>query len=318
MAEKKKTMTKDEIIMELIKLLKENDKQKQAADVFEFATYVDMMENKLDQMTNELTQMRKELQEIKEQQISKSLKETLSDMANRIQVRCQQMKNQLFEVKAEMRNKAFEIVKTTKQMGKEALNKVSEFLGVKKKLMSMKEHVKEGINETDQILARIDGFSEGMRMANQQLANSFRILAGKEQLEEPKKESTNIGIKIMKRAWEWQKEKYQNFELQLDAAIDKVNQLAVDVEMQKMEKKWDEIYDERNRKEGNQKESSRKESTQKEGKESIQPKLVALVSEKEYEYGSEAFDDNMKEGKGEIAIGKKMKEVGVQKTVKMR
>ena len=149
MAEKKKTMTKDEIIMELIKLLKENDKQKQAADVFEFATYVDMMENKLDQMTNELTQMRKELQEIKEQQISKSLKETLSDMANRIQVRCQQMKNQLFEVKAEMRNKAFEIVKTTKQMGKEALNKVSEFLGVKKKLMSVKEHVKEGINETE-------------------------------------------------------------------------------------------------------------------------------------------------------------------------
>ena len=65
MGEKKKTMTKDEIIMELMELLKENGKAKQAAEVFECAAYVDMLENKLDQMTNELVQMRKELQEMK-------------------------------------------------------------------------------------------------------------------------------------------------------------------------------------------------------------------------------------------------------------
>ena len=92
-------MTKDEIIMELMELLKENGKAKQAAEVFECAAYVDMLENKLDQMTNELMQMRKELQEMKEQQVSKSLKETLSEMVDHAQVRCQQMKEKLFEVK---------------------------------------------------------------------------------------------------------------------------------------------------------------------------------------------------------------------------
>mgnify|MGYP001071019439 CR=1 FL=1 len=133
MEEKKKSMTKDEMIMELMELLKANGRPKQAADVFESAAYVDMLESKLDQMTSELVQMRKELQEMKEQQASKSLKETLSEMVDRAQARCQQMKEKLFEAKEEMHNKAAEIVKAVKQKGKEALNKVSEFFGVKKK-----------------------------------------------------------------------------------------------------------------------------------------------------------------------------------------
>ena len=54
------------MIMELMELLKANGRPKQAADVFESAAYVDMLESKLDQMTNELVQMRKELQEMKE------------------------------------------------------------------------------------------------------------------------------------------------------------------------------------------------------------------------------------------------------------
>ena len=54
MEEKKKSMTKDEMIMELMELLKANGRPKQAADVFESSAYVDMLESKLDQMTNEL------------------------------------------------------------------------------------------------------------------------------------------------------------------------------------------------------------------------------------------------------------------------
>ena len=215
MEEKRKSMTKDEMIMELMELLKANGRPKQAADVFESAAYVDMLESKLDQMTNELVQMRKELQEMKEQQASKSLKETLSEMVDRAQARCQQMKEKLLEVKEEMHNKAAEIVKAVKQKGKEALNKVSEFFGVKKKLESIRENVREGIVETDQTLARIDGFGEGMRMANQQLANSFRVLAGKEQVDYSKKKYAQSNVAVIRKPWEWQKKVYQNLELHL-------------------------------------------------------------------------------------------------------
>ena len=285
MEEKKKSMTKDEMIMELMELLKANGRPKQAADVFESAAYVDMLESKLDQMTNELVQMRKELQEMKEQQASKSLKETLSEMIDRAQARCQQMKEKLFEVKEEMHNKAAEIVKAVKQKGKEALNKVSEFFGVKKKLESIRENVREGIVETEQTLARIDGFGEGMRMANEQLANSFRVLAGKEQVDYSKKEYAQSNVAVIRKPWEWQKKVYQNLELHLDAAIDKVDNLAKDVEIQKMEKKWDELY-----------EQTHQESIV----DAIQPQHVALVSEPEYEYGAEAFEAYMKGTVAEI------------------
>ena len=300
MEEKKKSMTKDEMIMELMELLKANGRPKQAADVFESAAYVDMLESKLDQMTNELVQMRKELQEMKEQQASKSLKETLSEMVDRTQARCQQMKEKLLEVKEEMHNKAAEILKAVKQKGKEALNKVSEFFGVKKKLESIRENVREGIVETDQTLARIDGFGEGMRMANEQLANSFRVLAGKEQVDYSKKEYAQSNVAVIRKPWEWQKKVYQNLELHLDAAIDKVDNLAKDVEIQKMEKKWDELY----------------EQMHQEGKETAQPQALSMVSEPKYEYGADAFEAYMKGNKGEVKT--EMKENTVPKNEKER
>lgn len=202
-------------------------------------------------------------------------------MVDRAQARRQQMKEKLFEVKEEMHNKASEIVKAVKQKGKEALNKVSEFFGVKKKLEFIRKNVREGIVETDQTLARIDGFGEGMRMANEQLANSFRVLAGKEQVDYSKKEYAQSNVAVIRKPWEWQKKVYQNLELHLDAAIDKVDNLAKDVEIQKMEKKWDEVFEQTHKQEG------------------IQTQEVAVVSEKEYEYGSDAFEEYINNQKTE-------------------
>lgn len=199
-----------------------------------------------------------------------------------------------------MHNKASEIVKAVKQKGKEALNKVSEFFGVKKKLESIRENVREGIIETDQTLARIDGFGEGMRMANEQLANSFRVLAGKEQVDYSKKEHAQSNVAVIRKPWEWQKKVYQNLELHLDAAIDKVDNLAKDVELQRMEKKWDELY----------------EQTHQVSQETAQPQTIALVSEKDYMYGAEAFEAYM--GESNRDIKSEIKEVAVQKNDKAR
>lgn len=105
---------------------------------------------------------------------------------------------------------------------------------VKKKLESIRENVREGIVETDQTLARIDGFGEGMRMVNEQLANSFRFLAGK-QVDFSKKEYAQSTVAVIRKPWEWKKKVYQNLELHLDASLDKVDNLAKDVELQRMD-----------------------------------------------------------------------------------
>ena len=89
---------------------------------------------------------------------------------------------------------------------------------------------------------------------------------------------------------------YQN----LDAAIDKVDNLSKDVEIREMEKKWDELY----------------EQTNQEGKEGVQSQSIALVSENEYEYGAEAFEAYMEKSNREMKPN--MKKVAVQKNDKAR
>lgn len=95
----KASMTKDEMIMELIELLKSNDRGRQAGDVFEMAAYINIIGNRLDQMTQEINQMRKEMQAMRDEQVSKSLKEVLSDVVGKAQSRCNEMKQKLLEAK---------------------------------------------------------------------------------------------------------------------------------------------------------------------------------------------------------------------------
>ena len=52
-----KTLTNEEVIRELLELLKKNAMKEQANDVFEICSYVDGLEKKIDSMTEELTNM---------------------------------------------------------------------------------------------------------------------------------------------------------------------------------------------------------------------------------------------------------------------
>ena len=70
-----KTLTNEEVIRELLDLLKKNAMKEQANDVFEICSYVDGLEKKIDSMTEELTNM--------QNQIKKSRKIRLSIMLKR-------------------------------------------------------------------------------------------------------------------------------------------------------------------------------------------------------------------------------------------
>ena len=285
----KASMTKDEMIMELIELLKSNDRGRQAGDVFEMAAYIDIIGNRLDQMTQEINQMRKEMQVMRDEQVSKSLKEVLSDVADKAQSRCNERK--LLEAKNDMKTKAAEIVGSFKRKGKEALNKVADFLGVKEKLSAIREKVREGIHETDQTLARIDGFSEGMRTASRQIADSFRALAGSEKKDYVQDDIARDNQTYLRKPWEWQKKVYTGLELHLDAAIDKVDNLRLDV----MDRRMQELKDRRKESKSENKEkyrTSERETSQ------LSPGRLAVVAEEQPVYGADAFETYMAKQNG--------------------
>lgn len=293
-------MTKDEIIMELMELLKLNGREKQAGSVFEMTAYVDMLGNKLEQMTNELVKMREELQSVRQQQMSKTLKQNLTDMYEKAQARCENMKQTLIEVKENMKSKALEIVSEVRQKGKEALSKVSEFFGVKERLNSIRENLRQGIIETDRTLARIDGFSDGVKTANEYLANSFRELAGKEKVDYSKREYVP-DISILRKPWVWQKKVYQNMQKYLDTAIEKVENLSAEVQLHEMEQKWETIYEQTH---GGAAEELRQDSNN-----------ISMVSEPQYQYGAEMFEDYMKQN--EMTVQKTDKNIMKDIDVKM-
>ena len=70
--------------------------------------------------------------------------------------------------------KASEIVQAEKWKGKEVLDKVSEFDGLKEKLMFIRGKLRQGITDTNRTIAKIDAFGSGMREAGLMAANTFK------------------------------------------------------------------------------------------------------------------------------------------------
>lgn len=60
------------------------------------------------------------------------------------------------------------------------MSKVTEFFVVKQKLENIRDKIRGGVSETNETLARIDGFAEDMTASNDMFVNSFRMLMGKE------------------------------------------------------------------------------------------------------------------------------------------
>mgnify|MGYP002619309813 FL=1 len=74
-----KTLTNEEVIRELLELLKQNAMKEQANDVFEICSYVDGLEKKIDSMTEELTNMQNQIKEMQEDTLVNNAKKGLTN-----------------------------------------------------------------------------------------------------------------------------------------------------------------------------------------------------------------------------------------------
>lgn len=88
-----KPMTQDEIVIELINLLKQNQMTDKANDLFETAGYIDSLQGKLDQVMEELVTVKKQLSEIQENKENRELHNVLKSMSNRMVIHCYHLTN---------------------------------------------------------------------------------------------------------------------------------------------------------------------------------------------------------------------------------
>ena len=228
-----KTLTNEEVIRELLELLKKNAMKEQANDVFEICSYVDGLEKKIDSMTEELTNMQNQIKEMQEDTLVNNAKKALSEAQERLNARCEQIKSQVLEVKAQVKSTAKSIVDEAKAKGRTALYRVSEFLAIKKRLLDIRENVRGAIKTTDKDIAKTALLAKGFREAGQTAANAFRTFADKPEVDYSQNEQKHIITKAVLIPMKAVRKLFVLMELHLDASIDKLDNLAMNVQIDK-------------------------------------------------------------------------------------
>ena len=273
-----KTLTNEEVIRELLDLLKKNAMKEQANDVFEICSYVDGLEKKIDSMTEELTNMQNQIKEMQEDTLVNNAIKALSEAQERLNARCEQIKSQVLEVKAQVKSTAKSIVDEAKAKGRAVLYRLSEFLGIKKRLLDIRENVRGAIKTTDKDIAKTALLAKGFREAGQTAANAFRTFADKPEVDYSQKEQKHPITKAVLAPMKAVKKMLVSMELHLDASIDKLDNLAMNV-------KLDKEKDMENMKKQEQTEPERAEAERVEVEVVYSP-MVAEPQEYQYNAGS--------------------------------
>lgn len=276
-------LTKEKNLMELLDLLRKNNMKEAANSIFEMAAYVDVMEKKMDSVLEELVTVKDQLHKMEEREAEKGLKQSLKRAVNKLEQDCKAMKEKLFEVKAEIKAKAGEIVTAAKQKGKAALNRVAEFLGIKKKLEGIRQNVQESIADVDKSIGKMDAFGMGMREAGQKIANTFRTFADKPEKEYGEKKFSKT--ELIKKPFQAKRKLLSGILNCADAAIEKTEQLAADVKKYQTDK-------------------AEREMGSVDSMEAVNPVELAVVAEPEFQYGAEAFEAHQQETTKAMATDK--------------
>ncbi|MEY8414505.1 DUF6674 family protein [Lachnospiraceae bacterium 62-26] len=284
-------LTKEKNLMELLDLLRKNNMKEAANSIFEMAAYVDVMEKKMDSVLEELVTVKDQLHKMEEREAEKGLKQTLKRAVNKLEQDCNAMKEKLFEVKAEIKAKAGGIVTAAKQKGKAALNKVAEFLGIKKKLEGIRQNVQESIADVDKSIGKIDAFGTGMREAGQKIANTFRTFADKPEKEYGEKKFSKT--ELIKKPFQAKRKLLSGILNCADAAIEKTERLATEVKQYHTDK-------------------AERETAGVVSMETVSPMELAKVAEHEFQYGAEAFEAHQKGTEKAVANDKATKNVPVK------
>ena len=172
------------------------------------------------------------------------------------------------------------IVDKAKEKGRSALYRLSEFLGIKKRLLDIRENVRGAIKTTDKDIAKTALLAKGFREAGQTVTNAFRTFADKPEVDYSQKEQKHPITKAVLAPMKAVKKMLVLMEIHLDASIDKLDNLAMDVQLDK-EKHME------NAKAQKQTEPERAEAERVEAEVVYAP----MVAEpQEYQYNADAFE----------------------------
>ena len=182
---------------------------------------------------------------------------------------------------------------------------MTEFVGIKKRLLNVRTVVKDTIVSTDRDIARTALLAKGFREAGQTVNNAFRTFADKPEMDYSQKELKHPLTKAALAPMKAVRKLLVSMELHLDASIDKLDNLAMNVQIDKEKHKG-------NVKSVEQTEPERAEAERVEAEVVYSP----MVAEpQEYQYNADAFENYLRDN---AANDNKNKEIIMQKDKNVR
>ena len=207
------------------------------------------------------------------------------------------------EVKAQVKSTAKSVVDEGKAKGRTALYRVSEFLGIKKRLLDIRENVRGAIKTTDKDIAKTALLAKEFREAGQTAANAFRTFADKPEVDYSQKEQKHPITKAVLAPMKAVKKMLVSMKLHLDASIDKLDNLAMNVQLDK----------EKHMENAKAQEQTEPEMAEAERVEAEIVYAPMVAEPQEYQYNADAFEARKtSEGKQEKA-GKALPKVSEDK-----
>ena len=185
------------------------------------------------------------------------------------------------------------IVDKAKEKGRSALYRLSEFLGIKKRLLNVRTVVKDTIVSTDRDIARTALLAKGLRKAGQTVNNAFRTFADKPAGDYSQKEQKHPITKAVLAPMKAVRKLLVSMEMHLDASIDKLDNLAMNVQFDK-EKRMEHTKD-------------KEQKAPDTEREVIYSPMVA--EPQEYKYNADAFEARKTSEAKQETVGKELPKV---------
>ena len=220
-------------------------------------------------------------------------KKALSEAQERLNARCEQIKSQVSEIKVQVKSTAKNIVDETKAKGRAALYRVTEFVGIKKRLLNVRTVVKDTIVSTDRDIARTALLAKGLRKAGQTVNNAFRTFADKPEVDYSQKEQKHHLTKAVLAPMKAVRKLLVSMEMHLDASIDKLDNLDMTVQFDK-EKRMEHTKD-------------KEQKAPDTEREVIYSPMVA--EPQEYKYNADAFEARKTSEAKQETVGKELPKV---------
>lgn len=166
----------NEAIQQFIKMLEENGRQGQAADLSALMWYMDGMSRQYDAVLQELQNVRQQLAQVKEP----SVKYVVQGAAAKLEHRAHQIKETLDSLWEKIAGCAAAAVENFKEAGVSALDKAVSAMGVKNVLESLQDHLSDMIADTKRNIEKVESIGHELRSVGGHLKNAGRAMSGKE------------------------------------------------------------------------------------------------------------------------------------------